>query len=57
EGRKVLYLASPQQSDLKLLGPPSSQGADGETRTRDRRFPADLRVHSLTIVSPTPLLA
>ncbi|GFN90931.1 hypothetical protein PoB_001743700 [Plakobranchus ocellatus] len=58
EGRKEdLYIASPQQSDLKLLGPRSGQGADGETRTRDRRFPADLRADSLTTVSPTPLLA
>ncbi|GFO19277.1 hypothetical protein PoB_004578200 [Plakobranchus ocellatus] len=55
EGRKVLYIASPQQCDLKLLGPPSGQGAGGKTRTRDRRVPADLRADSLTTVSPTPL--
>ncbi|GFO35413.1 hypothetical protein PoB_006191800 [Plakobranchus ocellatus] len=39
--------ASPQQSDLRLLGPPSGQGAGGGAQTRDKRVPADLRAHSL----------
>ncbi|GFO38040.1 hypothetical protein PoB_006454500 [Plakobranchus ocellatus] len=45
---------SPQQGDLRLLGPQSGQGAGSEARTRDRRIPADLREHSLTTVPPTP---
>ncbi|GFO37238.1 hypothetical protein PoB_006374300 [Plakobranchus ocellatus] len=44
---KFLYIASPQQGDLKLSGPPSGQGAGGGDRTRDRRVPADLRADSL----------
>ncbi|GFN79453.1 hypothetical protein PoB_000595900 [Plakobranchus ocellatus] len=35
----LVYVASPQQCDLRL----SDQDAGGEVRTRDRRFPADLR--------------
>ncbi|GFO29141.1 hypothetical protein PoB_005564600 [Plakobranchus ocellatus] len=42
-----LYIASPQQGDLRLSGPPSGQGAGGGARTRDRRVPADLRADSL----------
>ncbi|GFN91478.1 hypothetical protein PoB_001798400 [Plakobranchus ocellatus] len=42
--------SSPQQGDLKLLGPPSDRGADGGARTRDRRVPADLRVGSQATV-------
>ncbi|GFO23846.1 hypothetical protein PoB_005035100 [Plakobranchus ocellatus] len=38
-----LYIASPQQGDLRLSGPPSGQGASSGARTRDRRVPADLR--------------
>ncbi|GFN97080.1 hypothetical protein PoB_002358600 [Plakobranchus ocellatus] len=45
----------PQQSDLRLLGPPSGQGAGGWARTRDRRVPADFRADSLATVLPTPL--
>ncbi|GFN94447.1 hypothetical protein PoB_002095300 [Plakobranchus ocellatus] len=41
-----LYIASPQQGDLRLSGPPSGQGADSGARTRDRRVPADLRANS-----------
>ncbi|GFO31800.1 hypothetical protein PoB_005830500 [Plakobranchus ocellatus] len=41
-----VYIASPQQGDLRLLGPPSGQGAGGGARTRDRRVPADLREDS-----------
>ncbi|GFO42298.1 hypothetical protein PoB_006880300 [Plakobranchus ocellatus] len=44
-----------QQGDLRLLGPPSGQGAGSGARTRDRRIPADLRADSLTTVPPTPL--
>ncbi|GFN75546.1 hypothetical protein PoB_000205200 [Plakobranchus ocellatus] len=46
--------ASPQQGDLRLSGPPSGQGAGGGARTRDRRFPAELRADSLATVPPTP---
>ncbi|GFO26044.1 hypothetical protein PoB_005254900 [Plakobranchus ocellatus] len=49
-----LYIASPQQGDLRLSGPPSGQGAGGGTRTRDRMVPADLRADSLATVPPTP---
>ncbi|GFN84734.1 hypothetical protein PoB_001124000 [Plakobranchus ocellatus] len=44
----------PQQGDLRLSGPPSSQGAYGETRIRGRRIPEDLREDSLSTVPPTP---
>ncbi|GFO15720.1 hypothetical protein PoB_004222500 [Plakobranchus ocellatus] len=49
-----LYIASPQQGDLRLSGPPSGLGAGGETRNRDRRFSADFRADSLTTVPSTP---
>ncbi|GFO43861.1 hypothetical protein PoB_007036600 [Plakobranchus ocellatus] len=49
-----LYIASPQQGDLRLSGPPSGQGAGGGARTRDRMVPADLRADSLATVPPTP---
>ncbi|GFO22263.1 hypothetical protein PoB_004876800 [Plakobranchus ocellatus] len=49
-----LYIASPQQGDLRLSGPPSGQGAGGGARTRDRKVPADLRADSLATVPPTP---
>ncbi|GFO00862.1 hypothetical protein PoB_002736700 [Plakobranchus ocellatus] len=49
-----LYIASPQQGDLRLSGPPSGQGAGGGARTSDRRVPADLRADSLATVPPTP---
>ncbi|GFO50259.1 HECT domain containing 2 [Plakobranchus ocellatus] len=39
---------SPQQGDLRLLGPPSGQGVDGRVRTCDRRVPADLASHCAT---------
>ncbi|GFO12485.1 hypothetical protein PoB_003899000 [Plakobranchus ocellatus] len=53
-GLAFLYIASPQQGDLRLSGPPSGQGADGGARTRDRKVPADLRANSLATVPPTP---
>ncbi|GFN92439.1 hypothetical protein PoB_001894500 [Plakobranchus ocellatus] len=49
-----LYIASPQQGDLRLLGPPSGQGTGSGARTRNRRVPADLRADSLATVPPTP---
>ncbi|GFO26642.1 hypothetical protein PoB_005314700 [Plakobranchus ocellatus] len=45
---------SPQQGDLRLLGPPSGRGADGGARTHDRRVLADLRADSQATVPPTP---
>ncbi|GFN74965.1 hypothetical protein PoB_000147100 [Plakobranchus ocellatus] len=45
-----LYIASPQQGDLRLSGPPSGQGAGSGARTRDRRVPADLRADSQATV-------
>ncbi|GFO23700.1 hypothetical protein PoB_005020500 [Plakobranchus ocellatus] len=50
-----LYIASPQQGDLRLSGPPSGQGAGSGARTRDRRVPADLRADSQATMLPTPL--
>ncbi|GFN99941.1 hypothetical protein PoB_002644700 [Plakobranchus ocellatus] len=50
-----LHIASPQQGELRLLGPPSGQGAGSGARNRDRSVPADLRADSLTTVPPTPL--
>ncbi|GFO01189.1 hypothetical protein PoB_002769400 [Plakobranchus ocellatus] len=51
-----LYIASPQQGDLRFSGPLSGQGAGGGARTRDRRVPADLRADSLATEQPTPPL-
>ncbi|GFO38148.1 hypothetical protein PoB_006465300 [Plakobranchus ocellatus] len=45
---------SPQQGDFRFSGPPSSLGAGGETRTRDRRVPAGPRADSRATV-PTRL--
>ncbi|GFN87680.1 hypothetical protein PoB_001418600 [Plakobranchus ocellatus] len=45
-----LCTASPQQCDLRLLGPASGQVAGGGARTRDRRIPAVLRANSVTTV-------
>ncbi|GFN75126.1 hypothetical protein PoB_000163200 [Plakobranchus ocellatus] len=47
-----LQVASPQQSDLRLSGPPSNQGTGGGAQTRDRRVPIDLRADSLATVPP-----
>ncbi|GFO22065.1 circadian clock protein period [Plakobranchus ocellatus] len=52
----LLYIASPQQGDLRLSGPPSGQGAGSGARTRDRRVPANLRADSQATVLPTPHL-
>ncbi|GFN82535.1 25S rRNA (cytosine-c(5))-methyltransferase rcm1, partial [Plakobranchus ocellatus] len=51
---EFLYIASPQQGDLRLSGPPSGQGAGSGARTRDRRVPADLRADSQATVLPMP---
>ncbi|GFO45505.1 hypothetical protein PoB_007201000 [Plakobranchus ocellatus] len=51
---EFLYIASPQQGDLRLSGPPSGQGAGSGARIRDRRVPADLRADSQATVVPTP---
>ncbi|GFO33920.1 hypothetical protein PoB_006042500 [Plakobranchus ocellatus] len=53
-GFGFVYIASPQQGDLRLLGPPSGRGADCGARTRDVRVPADLRADSQATVQPTP---
>ncbi|GFN82359.1 hypothetical protein PoB_000886500 [Plakobranchus ocellatus] len=42
-GFSFLYIASPQQGDLRLSGSPSGQGGGGGARTRDRRVPAEIR--------------
>ncbi|GFO36261.1 hypothetical protein PoB_006276600 [Plakobranchus ocellatus] len=44
-----LYIASPQQGDIRLSGLPSGQGAGAGARTRDRM------AASLSTVPPTPL--
>ncbi|GFO14395.1 hypothetical protein PoB_004090000 [Plakobranchus ocellatus] len=49
-----LYIASPQQGDLRLSGPPSGQGTGSGARTRDRRVPADLRADPQATVLPAP---
>ncbi|GFO04009.1 hypothetical protein PoB_003051400 [Plakobranchus ocellatus] len=56
-GVGFLYIASPQQGDLRLSGSMSGQGASGRTRTRDRRVPADLRADSLANEPPTAPLS
>ncbi|GFN86468.1 hypothetical protein PoB_001297400 [Plakobranchus ocellatus] len=48
-----LYIAGPQQGDLRLLGTPSDWGTDGEARTRGGRVLADLRADSQATVPPT----
>ncbi|GFN74368.1 hypothetical protein PoB_000087400 [Plakobranchus ocellatus] len=49
-----LYIASPQQGDLRLSDPPSGQGAGDGARTRDRWVSADLSADSLATEPPTP---
>ncbi|GFO18636.1 hypothetical protein PoB_004514100 [Plakobranchus ocellatus] len=48
-----MFIASPQQGDLRFSGPPSGQDAGGGARTRDRSVPVDLRADSLATVPPT----
>ncbi|GFO14083.1 hypothetical protein PoB_004058800 [Plakobranchus ocellatus] len=50
----VWYTASPQQCDLRLLGPPKDQGAGGGARTCNGMVRADTRIDSLSTVPPTP---
>ncbi|GFO20082.1 hypothetical protein PoB_004658700, partial [Plakobranchus ocellatus] len=42
-GWLYLYIAKPQQDDLRLSSPSSGQGTDGGARTSDKRVCADLR--------------
>ncbi|GFN83617.1 hypothetical protein PoB_001012300 [Plakobranchus ocellatus] len=49
-----LHIASPQQDDLRLSGPPSNQDGGRGARTRNRRVPADLKADSLSTVPPIP---
>ncbi|GFO05772.1 hypothetical protein PoB_003227700 [Plakobranchus ocellatus] len=46
----------PQQSDPRLSGPLTGQGAGGGARTYDRLVPADLRTDTLATVPPTPVI-
>ncbi|GFN84447.1 hypothetical protein PoB_001095300 [Plakobranchus ocellatus] len=48
-----MYVASPQQGDLRLSRPQSGQGTGGGARTRDRKVPANLRANSLG-TAPVP---
>ncbi|GFN93862.1 hypothetical protein PoB_002036800 [Plakobranchus ocellatus] len=50
-----LGIASSEQGDLRISGPPSRQGADGRARTRKNRIPECLRVESLSTLPPMPL--
>ncbi|GFN89551.1 hypothetical protein PoB_001605700 [Plakobranchus ocellatus] len=52
--RVFIYIASPQQGNLRLCGPPSGHGAGGGAQTRDRKVHADLRADSLATEIPTP---
>ncbi|GFO48874.1 hypothetical protein PoB_007537900 [Plakobranchus ocellatus] len=45
--------ACPQHSDLKLSGPPSSQGANGGARTCNRSFLGDLMADSVVTMQRT----
>ncbi|GFO18286.1 hypothetical protein PoB_004479100 [Plakobranchus ocellatus] len=47
-------MASPQQGDLRLSGPPTGQGVGGRARTRDRRALADLWADLLPTMPPKP---
>ncbi|GFO21390.1 hypothetical protein PoB_004789500 [Plakobranchus ocellatus] len=46
------YIASPQQDDLMLSGPPPDECAGGEARSRVKIVPTDLRADSLSTVPP-----
>ncbi|GFO44341.1 cyclic nucleotide-gated cation channel [Plakobranchus ocellatus] len=50
-----LCIASPQQGDFRLSGPPPSRGAGGDAGTRGRGIHADLRADSLATMPPMPL--
>ncbi|GFO35206.1 hypothetical protein PoB_006171100 [Plakobranchus ocellatus] len=52
----AIRIASSQQGDLRLSGPPTSQDDDDGARTRNRRVSADFRVDSLATEPPTPKL-
>ncbi|GFN77343.1 hypothetical protein PoB_000384900 [Plakobranchus ocellatus] len=53
-GLVYVYIANPQQGDLRLSGPTSGQSVGGGTRTQVRRVLPDLRTDSLVSVPPTP---
>ncbi|GFO47225.1 hypothetical protein PoB_007373000 [Plakobranchus ocellatus] len=48
-----LYIASPQQGDLRILGSLSGRGTDGGARICNRRVPGDLRPDSQVTQPPT----
>ncbi|GFO47056.1 hypothetical protein PoB_007356100 [Plakobranchus ocellatus] len=50
----LLYIASPQQDNLRLSVPPSGESASDGARTRDRWIPEDLRADPLSTVPTTP---
>ncbi|GFO33080.1 reticulocyte-binding protein 2 homolog a [Plakobranchus ocellatus] len=52
--KEVKKRASLQPDDLRLSGPPSSQGADGGARILDRRVPTDLSADSLATMPRRP---
>ncbi|GFO21583.1 hypothetical protein PoB_004808800 [Plakobranchus ocellatus] len=53
-GIRFLCIASPQQGDLRLSGPPTGQGAGGGARTHIRMIPTDLKASDLSTVPPMP---
>ncbi|GFO18843.1 phospholipid phosphatase 1 [Plakobranchus ocellatus] len=59
-GYRFLNITSPQEGDLRLLGPLSSQGTGGGARTCERRVPADLMADLMQIfcynIKPEPTL-
>ncbi|GFO19751.1 hypothetical protein PoB_004625600 [Plakobranchus ocellatus] len=52
---RIRFSNLPQQSDLRLSGTPSGQGAGGGAQTSDRRVLADLRANLLATVPPSSL--
>ncbi|GFO38183.1 hypothetical protein PoB_006468800 [Plakobranchus ocellatus] len=49
-----MCLASPEQSDPRLLGPSSGQGTGRGARATNRRVPADFWAGFFSILRPTP---
>ncbi|GFN80000.1 hypothetical protein PoB_000650600 [Plakobranchus ocellatus] len=50
-----MYIASPQQGDLRLSDPLAWKHANIRARAHDRRVSANLTAVSLSTVPPTPL--
>ncbi|GFO29672.1 hypothetical protein PoB_005617700 [Plakobranchus ocellatus] len=50
----LLYIASPQQGNLRLQGLLSGRSTDGGAQTHDRRVPADRRTDSQATVPTMP---